>query len=145
MWLNKIKNKKLQMFLIGLVVLVSSLMLTAALGIIISVDKPMSELIKETNAPTLYAIITGVNDLDNQALNTKKVFEKNADVKKVIIAENVKNVKSKIMENNKEIKLSTKFFMTYKDGEFGKLKFLKGGGSLKDDQCFITAISSTNV
>lgn len=144
MWLNKIKNKKLQMFLIGLVVLVSSLMLTSALGIIISVDKPMSELIKETNAPTVYAIIAGVNDLDKQALSTKKVFDKNADVKKVTIAEDVKNVKSKIIGNNKEIKLSTKFFMTYKDGEFGKLKFLKGGGSLKDDECFITSIIAEN-
>lgn len=140
MWLNKIKNKKLQMFLIGLVVLVSSLMLTAALGIIISVDKPMSELIKETNAPTLYAIIPDVNNLDKQALNTKQVFDKNPDVKKVIIAENVKRVNSKITENNKEIKLSSEFFMTYKDGEFGRLKFLKGGSSLQDGQCFITAI-----
>lgn len=140
MWLNKIKNKKLQMFLIGIVILVSSLMLTAALGIIISVDKPMSELIKETNAPTLYAIIPDVNDLDNQALNTKKVFDKNADVKKTTIAESVKRVNLKITGNDKEIKLSSEFFMTYKDGEFGKLKFLKGGGSLKDDECFITAI-----
>ncbi|WP_234117531.1 ABC transporter permease [Clostridium hydrogenum] len=140
MWLNKIKNKKLQMFLIGLVVLVSSLMLTAALGIIISVDKPMSELIKDTNAPTLYAIVPGVNDLDRQALNAKKVFEKNAEVKKVAIAERVKVIRSKIMDNNKEIKLSTKFFMTYKDGEFGSLKFLKGGSSLQDGQCFITSI-----
>lgn len=140
MWLNKIKAKKLQMFLIGLVVLVSSLMLTAALGIIISVDKPMSELIKETKAPTLYAVITDIDNLDNQALNIKRVFEKNEDVKKAAIAENVKTIKSKIIENNKEIKLSTKFFMTYKDGEFGRLKFLKGGGSLKDGQCFITSI-----
>jgi len=128
------------MFLIGLVVLVSSLMLTAALGIIISVDKPMSELIKETNAPTLYAIIPDVNNLDKQVLNTKQVFDKNADVKKVTVAENVKRVNSKITENNKEIKLSSEFFMTYKDGEFGKLKFLKGGGSLQDGQCFITSI-----
>lgn len=140
MWLNKIKNKKLQMFLIGLVVLVSSLMLTAALGIIISVDKPIRELIKETNAPTLYAIIPDVNNLDKQALNTKQVFDKNADVKKVTIAENVKRVNSKITENNEEIKLSSEFFMTYKDGEFGRLKFLKGGGSLQDGQCFITSI-----
>lgn len=142
MWLNKIKNKKLQMFLIGIVVLVSSLMLTSALGIIISVDKPMSELIKETNAPTLYTIIKEVNDLDRQASNIKQVLDKNKDVKKVTIAENVKTIKSKIMNNNKEIKLSTKFFMTYKDGEFGSLKFLKGGGSLQDGQCFMPSITA---
>jgi len=140
MWLKKIKNRKLQMFLIGLVVLVSSLMLTSALEIIISVDKPIGELIKETNAPTLYAILSGDDKINKEALDIKKIFEENTDVKKVTTAENVRSISSKITKDNKEIKMSTKFFMTYKDGEFGKLKFLKGGGGLKDGQCFIPSI-----
>lgn len=140
MWLSKIKNKKFQMLLIGIVVLVSSMMLTSAFEIIMNIDKPINELIKETNAPTVYAIVSGVADTDKEVSNIKNVFQKDPDVKKVLTAQNVKYITSKIMAGKKEIELSTKLFMRYKDGEFGKIKFLKGKKSLKDGECFITSI-----
>jgi len=54
MWINKIKIKKIQMIIIGIIVLISSFMLSSSLGIITSVDKSMDKLIEETKTPIAF-------------------------------------------------------------------------------------------
>lgn len=137
MWLKKIKKRKVQMLLIGIIALLSSFMLAASIGIIINVSEPMDKLIKDTKAPALYFTINKTEDTDKIVEDVKNGFLKDSKVTGVKVMNNVIYSVSKVKGNGKYFDLSCEYILQYKAGEFGTPKFLQGGGALKYGECYI--------
>lgn len=140
MWISKIKKRKIQMLLIGLVVMISSFMLSSAIGIITSVSEPMNRLIEETKAPVLFMTVDKNGTVDKDLLDVKKAFQKDSRVSQVNIIDNIVMASGKIKANNKYMGTAVNYFLNYKEGDFGSPKFIKGGGNLEQGECFISSI-----
>lgn len=140
MWISKIKKRKFQMLLIGMVVMISSFMLSSAIGIITSVNEPMNKLIKETKAPLLFMTVDKNETVDKDFLEAKKVFQKDSRVSEVKIIGNVVMASGKIKAGDKYMGTAVNYFLNYKKGDFGLPKFIKGGGNLERGECFINSI-----
>jgi|GEM_PF-1485819 len=140
MWINKIKMKKFQMLIIGIIVLISSFMLSSSLGIITSVDKPMDKLIEETKTPIVFMPIDKYKGVSDDILKAKKDFKKDRKVSKVDVIKDAVKAGGKIKYKNKDMGSGANYFLSYSKGEFGYPKFIKGGGNLQDGECFISSI-----
>lgn len=53
MWFSKLRIRKMQSFIIFLISLIVTLLISSAFGIMITLDKPMDSLVKECNSPIL--------------------------------------------------------------------------------------------
>lgn len=144
MWINKIKKRKIQMILIGVVVIISSFMLASSIGIITSVSEPMDKLIEETKTPLLFMTVDKYKGVEKDILDSKKTFEKDRRIFKVNIIENGVKAGGKIKYKDKYVSSPISYFLSYGEGEFGNLKFINGGGYLEKGECYInSAISET--
>lgn len=140
MWINKIKKRKIQMLLIGLVVMISSFMLASAIGIITSVSEPMNRLIEETKAPLLFMTVDKNETVDNDLLEVKETFQKDSRVSEVKVIDNIVMTMGKTKAGDKYTENAVNYFLNYKAGDFGSPKFIKGGGNLEQGECFINSI-----
>lgn len=144
MWIKKIKKRKIQMLLIGIIALISSFMLAASIGIIINISEPMNKLIEDTKPPVIYYTANKDADWDKEINQVKKDFLKDKRVSEVKVIDNVIQSNAKIKGNGKYFDLSYQYFLPYKPQVFGKSKFLQGGGKLNYGECFISSgISET--
>lgn len=144
MWIEKIKMKKFQMLIIGIIVLISSFMLSSSLGIITSVDKPMDKLIEETKTPVAFIPVKNYKGVLEDLSNAKKTFEKDKRVSRVDVVDEAVQALGKIKYKDKGIGSATNYFLSYKKGEFGYPKFTKGGGDLKAGECFLSSALAEN-
>ena len=142
MWISKIKKRKIQMLLIGLIVMISSFMLSSAIGIITSVNEPMNKLIEETKAPVLFMTVDKNETVDKDLLDVKKAFQKDSRVSQVNIIDKIVMASGKIKAGDKYMGTALSYFLNYKTGDFGSPKFIKGGGNLEQGECFINSIIS---
>lgn len=140
LWISKIKKRKFQMMLIGLIVMISSFMLSSSIGIVTSVTAPMDTLIKKTKAPILFMTEDKYDGIQNDMSSAKKTLEADKRVIKVNIIKDVIKAGGKIKYGTKEMDIPTAYFMSYKNGDFGEPKFIKGGTKLKKGECYINSI-----
>lgn len=138
MWVQKIRNRKLQMFLIGLIVAVSSFMLSSAIGIFQNTKSPMDDLVKKTEAPLACLTLSQSVETKQEYENIKEFFEKNNKVKKIKTIENVAYNIGDFKANGKDVETYNNF-LQYEDGDFGHISFLRGGEKLKGGECYVSS------
>lgn len=138
MWIQKIRNRKLQMFLIGLIVAVSSFMLSSAIGIFQNTKSPMDDLIKKTDAPIVCLTLNQSIETKQEYENIKKFFEKNSKVEKIKTIENVAYNIGDFKAKGKDVETNNNF-LKYEDGDFGHISFLKGVEKLEVGECYISS------
>lgn len=134
MWRKKLRIRKLQSVLIIIIIMFSSLILSTATGIIISLDKPIDELAKQCDAPVMKVYPYDQREVEN----IKDKMEKIKGVDKINML-NIHEVKEKASFKDKEIEYNL-FLVKYdKDIFKDHIKFItEKTDDLKDDECFIS-------
>lgn len=91
MWFSKLRIRKMQSFIIFLISLIVTLLISSAFGILITLDKPMDSLVKECNSPILKDPFS-LNSAFSMDIVVKNI-PKELDIQKTILVYGKKGAK----------------------------------------------------
>jgi putative ABC transport system permease protein len=139
MWKNKFRTRKVQTVMIFLVIMLCSALLTGAVSILISLDKPFDNFSKECDAAAsvLYPYSREEKDISTISEKFSKLHEvKRVEYSKFYFANEEVTAKGQKIEAF--IRL-----LEYNDSVFSKVRYLEGDKNsareLKDGECIIPA------
>lgn len=142
MWIKNFRHKKLQSSMIFMIIALCSMLLSASISILISLDKPYQELAKECNSAT--ANLSPYSQKDDDVISIGKQFEDLPNVERVEY-ERVHYISEELTFNDKKIESFSKL-IEYNDAIYGKIRYLEGdrsvGENLKENECIIPACIS---
>ncbi|GFZ29905.1 hypothetical protein CSC2_04310 [Clostridium zeae] len=142
MWIKNFRHKKLQASLMFLIMMLCSLLMSASISILISLNTPFKEFAKECNSAT--AIVYPYSKTDKEVTALGEQFTKLSKLERVEYSR-VHYITEELTFNDKKIEGFLKL-TEYKESVFGNVHFLQGDkntvSELKDDECIIPACVS---
>lgn len=135
---KKIKNKKLQNFMIGLIIASSALLFSTAVGVIISINNPIEKMFVETKSA--HDIFTFSQKFYN-ANDVKTFIESKSGVDKTQVYNTaVLSNNTKLNGKNIEIDMNLVSEVPKEKADIDNLKFIKGSSETypKDDEVWIS-------
>ncbi|MHC1681924.1 MAG: ABC transporter permease [Clostridiaceae bacterium] len=142
MWFKNFRHKKLQTFMIFVIIMLCSALLSASISILISLDKPYQQLAKECNSAT--ASFTPYSQKDEVVRSIGEQFEGLPSVKRVEY-ERVHYINEELTFNNNKIESFSKL-VEYNEAIYGKVRYVEGdrivSEKLKENECIIPACVS---
>lgn len=142
MWIKNFRHKKIQSSMIFIIIMLCSMLMNASISILISLDKPYQDLVKECNSAT--ANLSPYSAKDDVVISMGKQFEYLPNVERVEY-ERVHYISEELTFNDKKIESFSKL-VEYNDGIYGKIRYLQGDRSisenLKENECIIPACTS---
>ncbi|GKU25034.1 ABC transporter permease [Clostridium folliculivorans] len=142
MWIKNFRHKKLQTALMFLIIMLCSMLISASISILISLDKPFKDFVKECNSAS--GILYPYSQKEKEVIALGEAFAKLPNVNKIEYSK-VHYIEEEITSNDKKLE---GFFRLaeYKDSIYGDIRFLKGNKDtireLKDNECIIPACLS---
>lgn len=142
MWAKNFRHKKLQTSMIFLIIMLCSMLLTASMSILKSLDKPFKEFAKECAAAeaTLYPY----SDKDEDVISLGKQFLNLEEIKRVEYIR-AHYITEELTFGGKKIESFAKL-TEYNDAVYGKSRYIKGDRNtalnLQEDECIIPACIS---
>ena len=146
MWLKNFRNRKLQTFICGIIILLCALLLSTSMSILSSLNEPMEQLIEECESGDA-VVYPNEREYKDKVLELAKRLEDMDEVKKAVCISK-HYVNEKITFNGKEVTTFTN--LTEYNGEvFGNVRCIDGDkksfDNLKTGECVIPAcISAEN-
>lgn len=146
MWLKNFRNRKLQTFICGIIILLCALLLSTSMSILSSLNEPMEQLIEECESGDA-VVYPNEREYKDKVLELAKRLEDMDEVKKAVCISK-HYVNEKITFNGKEVTTFTN--LTEYNGEvFGNVRCIDGDkksfNNLKAGECVIPAcISAEN-
>lgn len=121
---KKIKKRKLQNFLIGIIIASSALLFSTAVGVMISFNSPIDKMFKSSNSSHDLFMF---NDKYYDKCKIKNWFESQKEVSKVQLY-NIKNLDSDIKINNKKVSFQMNFLSEVPEnkGDIDNFEIVKG-------------------
>lgn len=144
MWKKNFRTRKVQTAMMFLVIMLCSTLLTGAISILISLEKPFKELSQECDAAAAIFFSYEKNNED-----IMKVGEEFAALKEVkqVEALNFYSLDEEITVDGKKIEAFIRL-TEYKDSVFSKIRYVEGSknvaATLKDRECIIPACISND-
>lgn len=143
MWLKNFRNKKLQTLLIGLILLLCALLVSTSLSILLSLDEPLEQLVKECDSA--FAVIYPYDEENEEEVYAvAKRLEALDEVTKTVCVRK-HYVSEKLTGRDKEIETFT-YLTEYDDEVFGNVRCVEGNHkdfeNLKTGECIIPACIS---
>lgn len=142
MWIKNFRHKKLQTALMFLIIMLCSMLISASISILISLDKPFKDFVKECNSAS--GILYPYSQKERDVIALGEAFSKLPNVNRIEYGK-VHYIEEEITSNDKKLE---GFFRLaeYKDSIYGDIRFLKGNkdaiSELKDNECIIPACLS---
>lgn len=139
MWFKNFRQKKVQTFMMFMIILLCSLLLTASVSILISLDKPFEDFAKECESPAiiLYPYLTDKEEIS--ALGEQ--FRELDQVKNIEYTLSYGIHEEITYQGNKMEAFID--LMEYNGEVYGKVRYLEGNAEatneLKEDECVIPA------
>ncbi|GFP76197.1 ABC transporter permease [Clostridium fungisolvens] len=142
MWIKNFRHKKLQTTLMFIIIMLCSMLISASISILISLDKPFKDFVKECNSAS--GILYPYSQKETDVIALGEAFAKLPNVNKIEYSK-VHYIDEEITSNDKKLE---GFFRLaeYKDSIYGDIRFLTGSKDtireLKDNECIIPACLS---
>lgn len=142
MWIKNFRHKKLQTALMFLIIMLCSMLISASISILISLDKPFKDFVKECNSAS--GILYPYSQKEKDVIALGEAFSKLPNVNRIEYGK-VHYIEEEITSNDKKLE---GFFRLaeYKDSIYGDVRFLKGNkdtiSELMDNECIIPACLS---
>lgn len=134
-----LRKRKLQTFMMFMIILLCSMLLTGSVGILTSLEKPFKDFAKECKSPA--GKVYSYDQSDKAVLAMGKQFSKLDLVKKVIYTRR-HNISEEITFKGKKID-SFSNLTEYNEKVYGKVRYIKGSNkiakALKANECILPA------
>ena len=142
MWVKNFRHKKLQSVMIFLIITLCSLLLSASVSILISLDEPFQELAKECESSD--AVVYPYSEKDEDAISMGEQFKKLDEVERVEYKKQ-HYISEEITSKGKKIESFLKL-TEYNAAIYGKVRYLEGDrnviDTLKVNECILPAVIS---
>lgn len=142
MWIKNFRHKKVQTLMIFMIILLCSMLLSASVSILISLDKPFQEFAKECESPE--AILYPFSEKDQEAISIGEQFAELDNVEKVEY-KRAHFISEEFLFEGKKIEGFFKL-AEYNEKVFGKVRYLEGDkgliAKLNSNECIIPACLS---
>lgn len=143
MWLKNFRNKKLQTFLIGLIILMCALLLSTSLSILVSLNEPLEQLMEECNS-AFAVVYPYAEENENEVRAVAERLEALEEVTETVCVRKY-YISEKLTSKNKEIETFTNL-TEYETEVFGNIRCVEGSRkdfeNLKEGECLIPACIS---
>lgn len=142
MWIKNFRHKKLQTLMMFMIIMLCSLLLSASVSILISLEKPFQDFAKECQSAT--AVLYPYSQKDEEVIALGEQFAKLAEVKRVEYTK-THYVSGELTFEGKKMEDFLKL-TEYNEEVYGKIRSVKGekniGNKLKENECIIPACLS---
>ncbi|MDP4144101.1 MAG: ABC transporter permease [Bacillota bacterium] len=139
MWIKNFRHKKLQTAMIFMIILLCSMLLTASVSILTSLNKPFKEFAKECKAAS--AVVYPYSQKDEDVFSLGQEFAKLPEVERVEYARGY-SLSGELTFKGKKIDGYPRL-TEYNDKVFGQVRHIEGykniNDSLKEEECIIPA------
>ncbi len=139
MWFKNFRHKKVQTFMMFMIILLCSMQLTASVSILISLDKPFDDFAKECESPS--AVLYPYSTDKEEVRTLGEQFRELDQVKNVEYTLSY-GIKEEITYQGNKIEAFTNL-TEYNSEVYGKVRYLEGKteetNNLKVDECIIPA------
>lgn len=140
MWMKNFRHRRLQTFMLFIIVLLSTMALCGSISILISLDKPYHDLAKECNAAT--ASVWGLDGSLECAEKYKEEFEELDEIDHVSLF--TKHYISEEMKSGDTVIDSFSNLTEYNEDIFGSVRYVDGEPvdsihPLSDGECVVPA------
>lgn len=142
MWFKNFRHKKMQMLMIFLIIMLCSVLLSAAVSILISLDKPFREFAKECESPT--AVLFTYSDKEEDIISLGEQFAALEEIERVEYIR-FHYITEELTFEGKKIEGFMKL-TEYSNAVYGKIRYLEGDKkvtqNLGANECVIPACIS---
>jgi putative ABC transport system permease protein len=142
MWIKNFRHKKLQSLLIFTIIMLCSMLLSASISILISLDKPYKQFAKECNSAT--AVMFPYPAKEDEVISIGEQFASLPNVERVEY-NRVHYISEELTFNAKKIESFAKL-SEYNDAIYSKIRYLQGdkgvSNNLKENECIIPSCIS---
>lgn len=140
MWLKNFRNKKLQTFLVGMIILMCAMLISTSLSVFLSLNEPLDQLSEECDSA--YSVVYPYQEENPTAVKElAERLEELPQIEKAVCLEEY-YINEKLTSGAKEIVTFTKF-MKYEDEVFGKVRLVDGDAKnfyqLEEKECLVPA------
>lgn len=140
MWRKKLRIRKVQSFMIFLIALVCALLISSAMGILLSLNKPINDLKEECKSPLIK--IVAYDNSEKSVLELRDNLLKIDEVRNIEITSR-HILQEKVICNNKTIENFLNLVEFNENFHENNIRFISDKvKNLKDDECLIPQIVS---